>query len=89
MLKLEAEIYLEMPVGSSGTLAMFERAMRLFASLCVALSFLARVSCPCPSRCTCDYHGGDDGMGSRYASLLATKRSDDSEEKDSNQMALF
>ncbi|XP_061020710.1 leucine-rich repeat, immunoglobulin-like domain and transmembrane domain-containing protein 3 [Dama dama] len=39
--------------------------MHLFASLCVALSFLERVSCLCPSQCTCDYHGRNDGLGSR------------------------
>ncbi|XP_006188995.3 LOW QUALITY PROTEIN: leucine-rich repeat, immunoglobulin-like domain and transmembrane domain-containing protein 3 [Camelus ferus] len=39
--------------------------MRLFASLCIALSFLERVSCSCPSQCTCDIHGRNDGMGSR------------------------
>ncbi|XP_004269624.2 leucine-rich repeat, immunoglobulin-like domain and transmembrane domain-containing protein 3 [Orcinus orca] len=39
--------------------------MRLFASLCIALGFLERVSCSCPSQCTCDYHGRNDGMRSR------------------------
>lgn len=63
--------------------------MHLFASLCIALSFVEKVSCLCPSQCTCDYHGRNDGLGSRYASLLATQCSNDSEEKDSNQMALF
>uniref|UniRef100_A0A8C3WAH4 Leucine-rich repeat, immunoglobulin-like domain and transmembrane domain-containing protein 3 n=1 Tax=Catagonus wagneri TaxID=51154 RepID=A0A8C3WAH4_9CETA len=40
--------------------------MHLFASLCIALSFLERVSCSCPSQCTCDYHGRNDGMRSRW-----------------------
>uniref|UniRef100_A0A4X1UYM2 Leucine-rich repeat, immunoglobulin-like domain and transmembrane domain-containing protein 3 n=1 Tax=Sus scrofa TaxID=9823 RepID=A0A4X1UYM2_PIG len=39
--------------------------MHLFASLCIALSFLEGVGCSCPSQCTCDYHGRNDGMGSR------------------------
>ncbi|XP_040093405.1 leucine-rich repeat, immunoglobulin-like domain and transmembrane domain-containing protein 3 [Oryx dammah] len=39
--------------------------MHLFASLCIALSLLERVSCLCPSQCTCDYHGRNDGLGSR------------------------
>nr|XP_001502944.4 leucine-rich repeat, immunoglobulin-like domain and transmembrane domain-containing protein 3 [Equus caballus] len=39
--------------------------MRLFACLCIVLSFLERVSCSCPSQCTCDYWGRDDGSGSR------------------------
>lgn len=59
--------------------------MRLFACLCIVLSFLERVSCSCPSQCTCDYWGRDDGSGSRYASLLVTN---DSRKKGSNQMAL-
>ncbi|XP_070264803.1 leucine-rich repeat, immunoglobulin-like domain and transmembrane domain-containing protein 3 [Myotis yumanensis] len=39
--------------------------MRLLACLGVVLSFLEGVSCLCPSQCTCDYHGRNDGMGSR------------------------
>lgn len=52
--------------------------MRLLARLGVVLSFLEGVSCLCPSQCTCDYHGRNDGTGSRYA----TKCSNDSEERD-------
>ncbi|XP_008063703.1 leucine-rich repeat, immunoglobulin-like domain and transmembrane domain-containing protein 3 [Carlito syrichta] len=39
--------------------------MRLFACLCVVLSFLEGVGCSCPSQCSCDYHGRNDGLGSR------------------------
>nr|KAF6501190.1 leucine rich repeat, Ig-like and transmembrane domains 3 [Molossus molossus] len=39
--------------------------MRLLACLGIMLSFLEGVSCSCPSQCTCDYHGRDDGTGSR------------------------
>uniref|UniRef100_G1PAC2 Ig-like domain-containing protein n=1 Tax=Myotis lucifugus TaxID=59463 RepID=G1PAC2_MYOLU len=39
--------------------------MRLLACLGVVLSFLEGVSCLCPSQCTCDYHGRNDGTGSR------------------------
>ncbi|XP_006970449.1 leucine-rich repeat, immunoglobulin-like domain and transmembrane domain-containing protein 3 [Peromyscus maniculatus bairdii] len=39
--------------------------MWLFACLCLVLSFLGGVSCTCPSECTCDYHGRNDGLGSR------------------------
>ncbi|XP_042791621.1 leucine-rich repeat, immunoglobulin-like domain and transmembrane domain-containing protein 3 [Panthera leo] len=40
--------------------------MRLSACLCIVLiSFLEGVSCSCPSQCTCDYHGRNDGTGSR------------------------
>ena len=52
--------------------------MRLSACLCIVLiSFLEGVSCSCPSQCTCDYHGRNDGTGSRYAPLLAIKCSND------------
>lgn len=48
--------------------------MRLSACLRIVLiGFLEGVSCSCPSQCTCDYHGRNDGTGSRYAPLLATK----------------
>ncbi|XP_077738409.1 leucine-rich repeat, immunoglobulin-like domain and transmembrane domain-containing protein 3 [Canis aureus] len=40
--------------------------MHLSACLCIVLvSFLERGSCSCPSQCTCDYHGRNDGTGSR------------------------
>ncbi|XP_008148501.2 leucine-rich repeat, immunoglobulin-like domain and transmembrane domain-containing protein 3 [Eptesicus fuscus] len=39
--------------------------MRLLACLGVVLSFLEGVRCLCPSQCTCDYHGRNDGTGSR------------------------
>ncbi|XP_008568404.1 PREDICTED: leucine-rich repeat, immunoglobulin-like domain and transmembrane domain-containing protein 3 [Galeopterus variegatus] len=39
--------------------------MRLFACMCIVLSFLEGVSCSCPSQCTCDYHGRNDGSGLR------------------------
>nr|XP_045735355.1 leucine-rich repeat, immunoglobulin-like domain and transmembrane domain-containing protein 3 [Mirounga angustirostris] len=40
--------------------------MCLSACLCIVLiSFLEGVSCLCPSQCTCDYHGRNDGTGSR------------------------
>ncbi|KAL2780746.1 leucine-rich repeat, immunoglobulin-like domain and transmembrane domain-containing protein 3 precursor [Daubentonia madagascariensis] len=39
--------------------------MRLFACLWIVLSFLEGGSCSCPSQCTCDYHGRNDGSGSR------------------------
>ncbi|XP_066137064.1 leucine-rich repeat, immunoglobulin-like domain and transmembrane domain-containing protein 3 [Saccopteryx bilineata] len=39
--------------------------MRLLACLGIVLSFLEGVSCLCPSQCTCDYHGRNDGTGSR------------------------
>ncbi|XP_054447540.1 leucine-rich repeat, immunoglobulin-like domain and transmembrane domain-containing protein 3 [Pteronotus mesoamericanus] len=39
--------------------------MHLLACLGIVLSFLGEMSCLCPSRCTCDYHGRNDGMGSR------------------------
>ncbi|XP_021501075.1 leucine-rich repeat, immunoglobulin-like domain and transmembrane domain-containing protein 3 [Meriones unguiculatus] len=39
--------------------------MWLFAHLCLVLSFLGGVSCTCPSQCTCVFHGGNDGSGSR------------------------
>ncbi|XP_004748135.1 leucine-rich repeat, immunoglobulin-like domain and transmembrane domain-containing protein 3 [Mustela putorius furo] len=40
--------------------------MRLSACLCIVLiSFLEGVSCSCPSQCTCDYQGRNDGTGSR------------------------
>ncbi|XP_036264948.1 leucine-rich repeat, immunoglobulin-like domain and transmembrane domain-containing protein 3 [Pipistrellus kuhlii] len=39
--------------------------MRLLTCLGVVLSFLEGVSCLCPSQCTCDYHGRNDGTGSR------------------------
>ncbi|XP_054205924.1 leucine-rich repeat, immunoglobulin-like domain and transmembrane domain-containing protein 3 isoform X2 [Homo sapiens] len=39
--------------------------MHLFACLCIVLSFLEGVGCLCPSQCTCDYHGRNDGSGSR------------------------
>ncbi|XP_045844514.1 leucine-rich repeat, immunoglobulin-like domain and transmembrane domain-containing protein 3 [Meles meles] len=40
--------------------------MRLSARLCIVLiSFLEGVSCSCPSQCTCDYQGRNDGTGSR------------------------
>ena len=54
--------------------------MHLFAGLCIALSLLERANCLCPSQCSCDYHGRNDGLRSRYASLLATQCSDDSED---------
>ncbi|KAF5923810.1 hypothetical protein HPG69_016298 [Diceros bicornis minor] len=38
--------------------------MRLSALLCVVLSFLEGVSCSCPSQCSCDYLGRNDGLGS-------------------------
>ncbi|XP_044080196.1 leucine-rich repeat, immunoglobulin-like domain and transmembrane domain-containing protein 3 [Neovison vison] len=40
--------------------------MRLSACLCIVLiSFSEGVSCSCPSQCTCDYQGRNDGTGSR------------------------
>ncbi|XP_021090213.1 leucine-rich repeat, immunoglobulin-like domain and transmembrane domain-containing protein 3 [Mesocricetus auratus] len=39
--------------------------MRPFAWLCLLLGFLGGVSCTCPSQCTCDHHGRNDGSGSR------------------------
>ncbi|XP_042557500.1 leucine-rich repeat, immunoglobulin-like domain and transmembrane domain-containing protein 3 [Dipodomys spectabilis] len=39
--------------------------MLLFACVYVVLSFLEGASCSCPSQCTCDYHGRNDGSGSR------------------------
>ncbi|XP_075854110.1 leucine-rich repeat, immunoglobulin-like domain and transmembrane domain-containing protein 3 [Microcebus murinus] len=39
--------------------------MRLFACLCILLSCLGGGGCSCPSQCTCDYHGRNDGLGSR------------------------
>lgn len=47
--------------------------MHLLTCLGVVLSFVEGVSCSCPSQCTCDYHGRNDGTGSRYAPLLATE----------------
>uniref|UniRef100_A0A8C2N3K7 Leucine-rich repeat, immunoglobulin-like domain and transmembrane domain-containing protein 3 n=1 Tax=Cricetulus griseus TaxID=10029 RepID=A0A8C2N3K7_CRIGR len=40
-------------------------AMWPFACLCLVLGFLGRVSCTCPSQCTCDHQGRNDGSGSR------------------------
>ncbi|XP_019491565.1 PREDICTED: leucine-rich repeat, immunoglobulin-like domain and transmembrane domain-containing protein 3 isoform X1 [Hipposideros armiger] len=39
--------------------------MHLLTCLGVVLSFVEGVSCSCPSQCTCDYHGRNDGTGSR------------------------
>ncbi|XP_069315302.1 leucine-rich repeat, immunoglobulin-like domain and transmembrane domain-containing protein 3 [Eulemur rufifrons] len=39
--------------------------MRLFACLCVVLSCLEGGGCSCPSQCTCDPPGRNDGLGSR------------------------
>ncbi|XP_003410533.2 leucine-rich repeat, immunoglobulin-like domain and transmembrane domain-containing protein 3 [Loxodonta africana] len=39
--------------------------MRLFVCLCTILSFAEQVNCSCPSQCTCDDHGRNDGTGSR------------------------
>ncbi|XP_058522674.1 leucine-rich repeat, immunoglobulin-like domain and transmembrane domain-containing protein 3 [Ochotona princeps] len=39
--------------------------MRLFPCLCVVLSCLQGVSCSCPSQCTCEYYGRNDGSGAR------------------------
>ncbi|XP_003468047.2 leucine-rich repeat, immunoglobulin-like domain and transmembrane domain-containing protein 3 [Cavia porcellus] len=39
--------------------------MCFLACLYIALGFLQGVSSSCPSQCTCDYHGRDDGSGSR------------------------
>ncbi|VCX36182.1 unnamed protein product [Gulo gulo] len=40
--------------------------MRLSACLYIVfISFLEGVSCSCPSQCTCDYQGRNDGTGSR------------------------
>ncbi|XP_005406241.1 PREDICTED: leucine-rich repeat, immunoglobulin-like domain and transmembrane domain-containing protein 3 [Chinchilla lanigera] len=39
--------------------------MCLFACACIVISFLGGVSSSCPSQCTCDYHGRNDGSGSR------------------------
>ncbi|XP_017365048.1 leucine-rich repeat, immunoglobulin-like domain and transmembrane domain-containing protein 3 [Cebus imitator] len=39
--------------------------MHLFACLCIVLSILEGVGCSCPSQCMCDYHGRNDGLGSR------------------------
>ncbi|KAM6148059.1 leucine-rich repeat, immunoglobulin-like domain and transmembrane domain-containing protein 3 [Erethizon dorsatum] len=39
--------------------------MCLLACMCIVLSFLGGVSSSCPSQCTCDYHGRNDGSGSR------------------------
>ncbi|KAM8804323.1 leucine-rich repeat, immunoglobulin-like domain and transmembrane domain-containing protein 3 [Rhynchonycteris naso] len=39
--------------------------MHLLACLGIVLSFLEGASCLCPSQCTCDYHGRNDGTGSR------------------------
>uniref|UniRef100_G3T3L2 Leucine-rich repeat, immunoglobulin-like domain and transmembrane domain-containing protein 3 n=1 Tax=Loxodonta africana TaxID=9785 RepID=G3T3L2_LOXAF len=33
--------------------------------LCTILSFAEQVNCSCPSQCTCDDHGRNDGTGSR------------------------
>lgn len=69
--------------------APLQGAMHFLTCLGIVLSFLGGVSCSCPSQCTCDDHGRNDGTGSRYAPLLATKCSSDSEKKDHNQTALF
>ncbi|XP_007938943.1 leucine-rich repeat, immunoglobulin-like domain and transmembrane domain-containing protein 3 [Orycteropus afer afer] len=39
--------------------------MHVFVSLCIILSFMEEVCCSCPSQCTCNYHGRNDGTGSR------------------------
>nr|KAF6431795.1 leucine rich repeat, Ig-like and transmembrane domains 3 [Rousettus aegyptiacus] len=39
--------------------------MRFLTCLGIVLSFLGGVSCSCPSQCTCDDHGRNDGTGSR------------------------
>ncbi|XP_004380314.2 leucine-rich repeat, immunoglobulin-like domain and transmembrane domain-containing protein 3 [Trichechus manatus latirostris] len=39
--------------------------MHLFVCLCIILSFMEQVSSSCPSQCTCEDHGRNDGMGSR------------------------
>nr|XP_002717231.2 leucine-rich repeat, immunoglobulin-like domain and transmembrane domain-containing protein 3 [Oryctolagus cuniculus] len=39
--------------------------MSFFACLCIVLRFLESVSSSCPSQCTCDYHGRNDGSGAR------------------------
>ncbi|XP_003798201.1 leucine-rich repeat, immunoglobulin-like domain and transmembrane domain-containing protein 3 [Otolemur garnettii] len=39
--------------------------MHPFACLCIVLSLVGGGSCSCPSQCSCDYHGRNDGLGSR------------------------